>query len=114
MAYDQEMVDRFHKALLKHNHISTKKMMGGICFFYQGNMIGGCSGQKVEDKNFMFRVGKENEERALKRAGAVPVVLGKRKMGGMVFVHEKHCDQDALASWVDLVFNFVSELPAKD
>ncbi len=114
MAYDENMVARFRKALSKFENISEKIMMGGVCFFYQGNMIGGCSGQKVDDMNFMFRVGKSNEAEALKREGAVPVVLGKRKMGGMVFVNEKHCDNIEMANWVKLTFEFVGSLPPKD
>lgn len=113
MALDEDMNSRFRKALDGYDNISEKKMMGGICFLHQGNMIGGCSIKKTGEKHFMFRVGKQNEAEGLTREGAIPVVLGERRMGGMIFVDEKACDEQAMTSWVSFTFEFIGDLPAK-
>ncbi len=113
MALDEDLISRMRAAAKNLTGITENQMMGGICFFHNGNMLGGCSAQKTGERQFMFRVGKDNEETALSRAGAIPVILGKRKMGGMVFVDEKLCDQNTLKSWLDLAMDFVGELPAK-
>jgi len=113
MAYDEELADRFRGALEGHADISEKRMMGGVCFLLGGNMIGGADRSKDGDGRFMFRVGKDNEAEALSRDGAVIVEMGGRRMGGMVFVGEEACDQDALQDWVSLALSFVATLPAK-
>ena len=113
MALDEGMNERFRRALGGYKNISEKKMMGGICFFHHGNMIGGCSIKKTGEKQYMFRVGKDNEAEGLCREGAIPVVLGERRMGGMIFVDEKTCDDKAMDNWVAFTFQFINTLPAK-
>lgn len=113
MAYDEDLACRFQSALTGTDGISEKRMMGGICFFHHGNMIGGADRAKSGERRFMFRVGKENEAEALNRDGAMPVAFGKRRMGGMVFVDEAVCDDKILKDWVALALRFVSALPPK-
>jgi TfoX-like protein len=113
MAYDEELTDRFRGALDGHTDISEKRMMGGVCFLLSGNMIGGADRTMDGEGRFMFRVGKDNEAEALARDGAVIVEMGGRRMGGMVFVGEEACDNDALKDWLSLALGFVSTLPAK-
>lgn len=107
------MNDRYRAALKTYDTITEKKMMGGMCFFHQGNMIGGASIKKTGEKQFMFRVGKQNEAEGLNKVGAIPVVLGERRMGGMIFVDEKACDEKTMESWVKFTFEFIGTLPAK-
>ncbi len=113
MAYDEHLAARFRKALDGLDGISEKKMMGGICFFLNGNMIGGADRTKAGEGRFMFRVGKENEAEALARAGARVMEHGGRRMSGLIFVAEEACGPDALKAWVALALDFVSTLPAK-
>lgn len=113
MAIDEQLNDRYRTALSGYKNISEKNMMGGTCFFHRGNMIGGCHIEKSGEKLFMFRVGKENEEKAMNMSGARPVVLGKRRMGGMMFVDADACDASLLDDWIMLTFEFVGALPAK-
>ncbi len=87
--------------------------MGGVCFFLNGNMIGGADRTKIGDGRFMFRVGKENETEALARPGASIVELGSKRMGGLIFVEEDACDDVVLAAWFSLALSFVGEMPAK-
>ena len=113
MAQDEELTKRFRSALASKKHITEKRMMGGTCFFVNGNMIGGADRSKQGERRFMFRVVKDNEEEALARVGASSVEFTGRKMGGMVFVDEAQCDTAALKNWIKLSFSFVSTLPAK-
>ncbi len=113
MAYDEELAQRFRGALEAIPNITEKKMMGGVCFMTSGNMIGGCDRQKDGSGRFMFRVGKENEAEALSRPGAIPLVNGTKRMGGLVFVDEDYCQDEQLREWVDLAMSFVGTLPPK-
>lgn len=113
MPVDEEMSAQLREALEGLPAITERKMMGGMCFMLEGNMIGGAHREKSGEGLFMFRVGKENDVEALNRPGAQPVVMGGRRMGGMVFVDEDHCDQTQLRDWVSLALSFVGTLPPK-
>ncbi|SFJ88187.1 TfoX N-terminal domain-containing protein [Pseudovibrio ascidiaceicola] len=113
MAYDEELSDRLREELEGIMGISEKRMMGGLCFFLDGNMLAGAHRIKSEEARFMFRVGKGNEAEALGRDGAEIVELGGRRMGGLVFVAAEMCDQAALREWISLSMSFVAGLPAK-
>ncbi|MGI9425815.1 MAG: TfoX/Sxy family protein [Hyphomicrobiaceae bacterium] len=113
MAYDEELASRYRKGLAGQKGISEKRMMGGICFFLDGNMIGGADRTKAGAGRFMFRVGKDNEATALARAGATIMEHGGRRMGGLVFVDEAACDAAALKDWLALTLSFVRTLPPK-
>ena len=86
-------------------------MMGGAYFMVDGHMLGGADRQKDAAGRFMFRVGKDNEAQALARPGAIPLERGGRRMGGMVFIDEAACDDDALKDWVALALSFIGTLP---
>lgn len=114
MAVDEELSARVREALEGLPNIVERKMMGGMCFMINGNMIGGAHrSAKAGDGWLMFRVGKDNDALALARPGAQPVIMGGKKMGGMVFVDETQCDDDQLRSWVSLALSFVATLPPK-
>ena len=114
MAYDEKLAQRFRDALDDLSAVAEKRMMGGVCFMYQGNMLGGADRNKTTDIGwFMFRVGKDNQEKALSRKGAIPMEQGGRTMTGLIFVSESDCNKAQLKSWIKLAMTFVGELPAK-
>ena len=113
MAYDEETAVRFRMALGEQNDLSEKRMMGGICFLFQGNMIGGADKPKGGSSRFMFRVGKENQERAAAMPLAEPMGKGGRPMSGFFFVEAADCDDKLLNRWITLALDFVKELPPK-
>ena len=113
MAIDEELNCRFRDAVSGLVGISEKKMMGGTCFLLNGNMLGGADGTKAGEPRFMFRVGKDNEALALSRPGAVPMVFGERRMGGLVFVDADSCDETQIRDWIALALQFVGSLPPK-
>ncbi|MGJ8533668.1 MAG: TfoX/Sxy family protein [Alphaproteobacteria bacterium] len=113
MAYDEELADRFRNAVDGLGGIVEKRMMGGVCFMLDGNMLGGANRQKTGEGRFMFRVGKDNEAEAMKRPGAMTMEQGGRKMTGLIFVYEDDCDAECLQSWIALALTFVGNLPPK-
>ena len=113
MAHDEALASRFRDGLEGQTGTSEKKMMGAMCFFLHGNMIGGADRNKDGQGRFMFRVGKDNAAEALTRKGARIAEIGGRRMGGFIFVHEEDCDEDELKDWIALALSFVSTLPSK-
>jgi hypothetical protein len=113
MAYDERLAGMLRDALAAGSEITEKRMMGGVCFFHRGNMVCGADHDKIEGGRLMFRVGKAQESAALARPGAIPVVLGGRRMGGLVFVDETACTSGTVREWIDLAMTFVEHLPPK-
>lgn len=113
MAYDETLAHRYRVALRDRDGVSEKRMMGGICFLLDGNMIGGANRTKDGEGRFLFRVGKEQEAEALSRPGARIMEHGGRRMGGFIFVDEAACDADAFEGWVSLALGYVGTLPPK-
>ena len=114
MPVDETLAARMRDALAAHVGISEKRMMGGTCFFLNGNMLGGARRHKDGVGRFMFRVGKAQEVTALANPTAEAVVHGTRKLGGFVRVDEGDCDDGALQQWLQLCLAHAAALPAKD
>jgi len=114
MAADDELTKRFYKAIGKRKGVTEKRMMGGICFMSDGNMLGGADRHaETQYGRFMFRVGKENEKKALAFSGVTTVEQGGRRMGGLVFVDADNCSEKNLKSLAQLAIEFVAGLPKK-
>ena len=113
MVYDKSLAERFRTALGDTAGVSEKRMMGGICFLLNGNMIGGADRSKGGTGRFLLRVGKDNEAEALERKGAYAMEQGGRRMGGFVFVNEDDCDDVSLKEFVDLASGYAASLPPK-
>lgn len=115
MAVDEALTARMRDALDGLGGVSEKKMMGGICFLLDGNMIGGAHRDKKTGEGlFMFRVGKENEAAGQAMPGARPMDFTGRKMSGFFFVSEEDASDQVLADWVALALSFVGSLPPKE
>jgi len=113
MAYDEVLAERFRQAVDGIAGISEKRMMGGVCFFLNGNMIGGADRAKTGERRFMFRVGKPNEAEGATLPGADPLVQGGRRLSGMFFVDEENCDDGVLKQWLSLALSHAAALPPK-
>lgn len=113
MPLDKTLNARMREALAAHVGISEKPMMGGLCFFLNGNML--CGARRHQDGvgRFMFRVGKANEPIALQDRTACSVIHGTRKLGGFVRVDETDCDDAALLRWLNLCLEHAAALPKK-
>jgi hypothetical protein len=113
MAFDEALAMRMRAALGDGAEISEKRMMGGICFFLHGNMVGGADRSKQGQARLMFRVGKGNEAAASDLPGGAPMVLGDRPMHGFYFVDADRCDDDLLQRWLALALAHARTLPPK-
>jgi TfoX/Sxy family transcriptional regulator of competence genes len=112
MAFDEGLSQRLRDALGEVAGISEKRMMGGLCFLLNGNMLGTVNRRDGRDR-LMFRVGQANEAEALARPGATIVVMGKRRMAGYVFVDAEACGDAELTGWVAMALSYVGNLPPK-
>ncbi|MBT2132154.1 TfoX/Sxy family protein [Aliiroseovarius lamellibrachiae] len=109
MAYDPEIYECLAHDLIALPGISEKKMFGGIAFMLNGNMLCG-----VHKGGAMYRVGKDQEAKALARDGVAPMNFTGRRMGGFV-----DATRDAIESkttrlaLLSLATSYVTTLPAK-
>lgn len=113
MAYDEKLARRFRNALKHTRGVSEKRMMGGVCFMADGNMIGGADRTKTGEGRFMFRVGKDRQAEAAALPGADPMIQGGRRMTGFFFVNEDVCTEKVFKAWISLALNHALSLPAK-
>ena len=113
MAHDPELAERMRAALGEGAAYSEKRMMGGTCFFLNGNMVGGADRAKDGARRFMFRVGKGNADRAAEPMGVTSFPIGTRIMPGFYFVDAERCDAALLTRWLDLALEHVRSLPPK-
>ena len=108
MAVDEAMNERVRKILGDRADVTEKKMFSGTCFMLNGNML--CA---VNRERMMFRVGKDQNEKALER-GASPVEMRGKKLGGFVWVkREKLAQARELKKWLEMARRYVEEMPAK-
>lgn len=113
MAYDDELAARLRALVEGLPGLSERRMMGGICFFVNGNMIGGADRSRAGERRFMFRVGKHNEALADALGGGAVVVQGGRRMSGLYFVDADATAEATVAEWVALAVGHAATLPAK-
>lgn len=114
MAIDEELTQRFRDALEGLPGVSEVKMMGGVCFMLDGNMIGGAQKEKSGRRRFLFRVGKEQRDAALQKPGAQEMEMRGRPMAGFIFVEADECEDEAMRDWVSMALAFVTTLPPKE
>jgi TfoX/Sxy family transcriptional regulator of competence genes len=81
MAYDEGLAQRVREAFPAGVDVTEKKMFGGLCFLASGKM---CCG--VLRDEMMVRVGRENQDAALRAEHARPMDFTGRPMKGFVFV----------------------------
>lgn len=114
MAYDEALAARFRAAVEGLEGLAEKRMMGGLCFFLNGHMIGGADRAKATGQGrFMFRVGKQNDAAASALPGAERLIQGGRRMTGFYFVDESLCDGEVMKSWLSLAIANALSLPEK-
>jgi TfoX N-terminal domain len=114
MVYDEHTSARFREALDGMPGISEKRMMGGLVFLLNGNMLGGTHREKTGERYFMFRVGKERLQEALGRPHTRPVQFGDRRpLSGFIFVEADAIEASDLREWIKLALSNVSSMPKK-
>jgi hypothetical protein len=102
------LAQRLREAMGAKRAVAEKKMMGGVCFLLRGHMLCGTA-----KPGFLFRVGAEQQARALGRRGASAMRFANRTSRGFVWVDPDQCDARALRSWIALAERYVRSLPPK-
>ncbi|MGI9401839.1 MAG: RNA methyltransferase [Rhizobiaceae bacterium] len=113
MTYDEGLSQRMRDALDGLPGVEEKKMMGGVCFLIDGHMVSGAHRDKKTGEGwFMFRVGKDQQSEALEMPGVSEMIMGGRKMGGLVQAMEE-LEDAGFANLRSLALAFVGTLPPK-
>jgi TfoX/Sxy family transcriptional regulator of competence genes len=109
MAYDEALAQRVRESLRLRRGITERKMFGGIAFMLRGHMFVG-----ISEQSLMARVGPQNHERAMAKAGVREMDFTGKPMRGYVFVGPQGLrSRGDLKRWVDQCAAFVASLPAK-
>lgn len=113
MPVDEGLNETFRGALIDVPGVTEMKMMGGICFMVNGNMLGGAHREKDGTGYFMFRVGKQNAATAEEIGGGEVVKQGGRVMSGLYFVEADSCSDALFDKWKSLALSHALSLPPK-
>lgn len=113
MPVDEGLSEIYRTALQDVAGIAERRMMGGLCFMVNGNMLGGAHREKDGTGLFMFRVGKSNADEADRIGGGEIVMLGDRPMPGFYFVNADDCPDDLFEAWKTLALSHALSLPPK-
>ena len=109
MAYDEGTAEVLREALGDLDHVTEKKMFGGLCFLLHGNMVCG-----VHQAGGMARVGKSREAEALEIDGTAPLSFTGRPMGGMIDISDDLIsDDDHRGAVIALALANARSLPPK-
>lgn len=85
-------------------------MFGGRTFLLNGHILVGCK----KDGRILLSVGKEHNDEALKRPGAIQMEHGGRAMRGFLWVEPDAIeDDDDLRDWVATAERWVAAMPPK-
>jgi hypothetical protein len=107
----EHLADRVRLLLGDDPRIAEKTMFGGLTFLLNGHILVGCK----KDGRILLSVGKENNDAALARPGATPMVHSEREMKGFVWVEADAIeDDDDLADWVRFAERAVAAMPPKE
>ena len=107
MAY---LAERIRDILGPDPRVTETTMFGGLTFLLNGKILVGTK----KDGRILLSVGKDNNDAALARPGASPMVHNDRRMTGFVWVEGDAIEDDAdLRDWVMTAYEWVSKMPAE-
>ena len=101
-------VEFLRNALMGVGTIRETRMFGGIGFMLDGNMVAGTFKQGL-----LVRVGKDQQNAALKQKGARLMEMNGRLMQGYVYIAPEELTEKAVAASLDMAVSFVRKLPPK-
>ena len=109
MAYNEKLAEKIRELLKSKKAVTEKKMFGGLCFLYNGNMCVGVTGDKL-----MVRVGKENYVKHIRHKYAAEMDFTGRPMKSMVYVWPEGLKRkDQISKWLEVGIDFAKSLPRK-
>ena len=109
MPYNQKIDARVTQIVGRWKNTGAKKMFGGVCHLFNGNMVCG-----VYKDYLILRLGEKASSAALKKAHTRPFDITGKPMKGWVMVDERGFrSEDQLKSWLNKAKDFVNTLPPK-
>lgn len=106
VSYDEDLADRIRHLLADEEHVTERKMFGGLAFLVNGNMAVAASGQG----GILVR----SDPRKSLPAGAESAIMRDRPMEGWLRVADDNLKTKAqLSKWVRIGTAFARSLPAK-
>jgi TfoX/Sxy family transcriptional regulator of competence genes len=109
VAYDEGLAQRIGEILGCIPELSEKRMFGGLCYLWNGNMAFGIVGEEL-----MVRTGPDVYEEALQMPYAREMNFTGRAMKGMVYIATPGLEDDVeLTAWLERGLNFARTLPSK-
>jgi TfoX/Sxy family transcriptional regulator of competence genes len=109
MAYDGELADRLRALLEGEEHLTEKRMFGGLAFLLDGHMALAANSRG----ELMVRINPSRADDLLARPGVQPMVMRGRPMSGWLDVEATTIDDATLQGWVDEGVSYVRSLPPK-
>src|SRR3569833_1429447 len=107
MAY---LAERIRDILGPDPRVTEKNMFGGLTFLLNGKILVGTK----KDGRILLSVGKDNNDAALARPGASPMVHNNRSMTVFVWVEAEAFEYDVdLRDWVLTAYIWVSQMPVE-
>jgi len=105
MAYNEALTQRVRELLAGMPAVEEKKMFGSVGFIINGKLAIGVGDH--EDHIMMVRVGLEEYENALQKAGTAPAIMRGREQKGYVFLLNEAITSPAdLKEWVDAALRY--------
>ena len=109
MAFDEGLAERIRALVSDDLDVRERKMFGGLCFMWAGNMACGIVGDEL-----MVRVGPDATGSALARPHTRPMDFTGRPMKGMVYVGAEGLrSARQLRTWVHMGAGFADSLPPR-
>lgn len=109
MARDAGLEELVQNGLGHLPGLTGKAMFGGWAFLLHGNLLCG-----IRRGSLMLRVGRDNEDWALKIPGVAPVVMRGRRIAGYVrATPEAYSDDTLRQRLLDAAVTFTASLPRK-
>lgn len=109
MPRDPGLEELVHTALRDQTGLTGKAMFGGWAFLLRGNLLCG-----IRRGSLMLRIGRDNEDWALKIPGVAPVVMrGRRMLGYVRAAPEAYADDAQRQRLLDAAVAFTRTLPGK-
>ncbi len=109
MAYNDALTQRVRELLAGTPAVEEKKMFGSVGFIINGKLAMGVGDH--EDHIMMVRVGPEEYESALQKAGAGPAIMRGREQKGYVFLlNEAITSPESLKQWIDAALRYNKNL----
>jgi hypothetical protein len=106
LAFSESLAARTRDALARENHITEKKMFGGLCFLLHGKLLVG-----VFKDSLIARLGPEQAAAALQKPHVGVFDITGRPMKGWVLIEPEGVESDAkLKAWVWQAIEFVVTL----